>query len=148
MLPVVAAFAMWSWRRQLRGTGAVVTLAAAWAFWPAQAEDSVAWKVFSHSTLEQLIQSPEPVLVNVTADWCISCLSNERLVFSDPEIAQMDVHFLKADWTEYDPDITAYLDRFNRAGVPLYVVYSQGEVAVLPQILTVPMVKQALGADE
>ena len=88
------------------------------------------------------------MLVNVTADWCISCLSNERLVFSDPEIAQMDVQFLKADWTEYDPDITAYLDRFNRAGVPLYVVYSQGEVEVLPQILTVPMVKQALGADE
>lgn len=148
MLPVVVAFAFWSWRRQVRVTGAVVTLAAAWAFWPAQAEDSVSWQAFNDATLEQFIQAPEPVLVNVTADWCISCLSNERLVFSDPEIAQMDVQFLKADWTEYDPDITAYLDRFNRAGVPLYVVYSQGEVEVLPQILTVPMVKQALGADE
>ena len=148
MLPVVVAFAFWSWRRQARVTGAVVTLAAAWAFWPAQAEDSVSWQAFNDAILEQFIQAPEPVLVNVTADWCISCLSNERLVFSDPEIAQMDVQFLKADWTEYDPDITAYLDRFNRAGVPLYVVYSQGEVEVLPQILTVPMVKQALGADE
>ena len=148
MLPVVVAFAFWSWRRQVRVTGTVVTLATAWAFWPAQAEDSVSWQAFNDATLEQFIQAPEPVLVNVTADWCISCLSNERLVFSDPEIAQMDVQFLKADWTEYDPDITAYLDRFNRAGVPLYVVYSQGEVEVLPQILTVPMVKQALGADE
>ena len=148
MLPVIAAFAIWSWRRQARVTGTVVTLATVWAFWPAQAEDSVAWKAFDSAQLEQWTQSSKPVLVNVTADWCISCLSNERLVFSDPEIAQMDVHFLKADWTEYDPDITSYLDRFNRAGVPLYVVYSQGEVAVLPQILTVPMVKRALGADE
>ena len=119
---------IWSWRRQVRATGAVVTSVAVWLFWPAQAKDSVAWTAFDSAKLEQWIQSPEPVLVNVTADWCISCLSNERLVFSDAEIAQLDVRFIKADWTEYDPDITAYLDRFNRAGVPLYVVYSQGEV--------------------
>ena len=48
-----------------------------------------------------------------------------------------DVAYLQGDWTNRDPEITRFLERFGRAGVPLYVVFPAdgGEPRVLPQIL-------------
>jgi len=66
------------------------------------------------------------------------------LVFQSGAFSDMDVQWLKADWTDYDAGITAYLDSFGRAGVPLYVVYRQGQQQVLPQILTTDLVMDAL----
>lgn len=148
--PILAGFVLYSLRRFSSKTGAsiaaVTLMLAAMAFWP-QAQRGVQWQAFSQQTLDQAIQQQRPVLVNVTADWCISCLSNERLVFSDADLARMqDVLWLKADWTDYDPAITEYLDQFGRAGVPLYVVYHGLTSQVLPQILTQDIVTEALAA--
>jgi thiol:disulfide interchange protein DsbD len=58
------------------------------------------------------------------------------------------VTYLKGDWTNRDPDITALLDAHNRAGVPLYLVYpaSGAPPRILPQILTESLVVDALAA--
>jgi thiol:disulfide interchange protein DsbD len=92
-----------------------------------------------------------PVLVNMTADWCITCLANERVALSSTEFADSlqarGVVYLKGDWTRQDADITAYLESFGRSGVPLYVLYpAQGEPIVLPQLLTPAIVREALEA--
>ena len=92
-----------------------------------------------------------PVLVNMTADWCITCLANERVALSSAEFAEAlqarGVVYLKGDWTRQDADITAYLESFGRSGVPLYVLYpAQGEPIVLPQLLTPALVREALEA--
>jgi thiol:disulfide interchange protein DsbD len=53
---------------------------------------------------------------------------------------------LKGDWTRQDPEITAYLQKFGRSGVPLYVLYDgSGTPIVLPQILTENTVLSAVG---
>ena len=60
-----------------------------------------------------------------------------------------DIAYLKADWTRRDPEITADLARFGRAGVPLYLLYpaAGGPPQVLPSILTEGLVlKAAAGA--
>ena len=45
--------------------------------------------------------------------------------------------YLKADWTNRDPAITAKLESFGRSGVPLYVLYDKnGTAKVQPQVLT------------
>ena len=45
--------------------------------------------------------------------------------------------YLKGDWTNQNPEITAFLKQYDRSGVPLYVFYPKsGEPEVLPQILT------------
>lgn len=71
-----------------------------------------------------------PVLVNMTAAWCITCLANERVALSSGRFqADLDRHgvaYLKGDWTHRDPAITEYLSRYGRNGVPLYVVYPRG----------------------
>ena len=52
-----------------------------------------------------------PVFVDVTADWCITCIANEQAVlFTDEMRAAFDSHgvvYMVADWTNYDADIAA-----------------------------------------
>jgi thiol:disulfide interchange protein len=59
-----------------------------------------------------------------------------------------DVVYLKGDWTNQDPEITAMLQKFGRSGVPLYLYYRPGagdsEPVVLPQILTPSEVEKVL----
>ena len=109
-------------------------------------EHSQPW---SEPRMQQLLEQGKPVLVNMTADWCITCLVNERVALNtDSTRAAMklyDVQYLKGDWTRKDPAITSYLRQFQRDGVPLYVLYWPGQPPeLLPQILTPDSVRQAL----
>ncbi len=98
--------------------------------------------------LNQALEANQRVLVNVTADWCITCKVNERLVFQDPQVQaffeQEKVKFITLDWTQASPEITQYLQSFGRAGVPLYVYYEQGEPVILPQVLTKTILKNQI----
>lgn len=93
-----------------------------------------------------------PVFVNFTAAWCITCKVNElnaldvdsvKLAFKDNAIT-----YLKGDWTNEDPLITAALQEYGRTGVPLYLLYAKDapRATVLPQILTPGIVLDALEA--
>jgi thiol:disulfide interchange protein DsbD len=88
--------------------------------------------------------------VNFTAAWCITCKVNElnalnaesvKLAFKDNTVT-----YLKGDWTNEDPGITAALQEYGRSGVPLYLLYAKGapRATVLPQILTPRIVLNSL----
>ena len=104
------------------------------------------WETYSPQRLEQLLAKGQPVFLNFTAAWCISCLVNERVALSQPEVIAAfknnNVTYLKGDWTNKDAQITHVLTTFGRSGVPLYVFYPAGKGAApvkpveLPQILT------------
>lgn len=109
------------------------------------------WEPYSAERLEALRRDPErAVLVNMTADWCVTCLVNERVALNTEAVRQAlernEVVYMKGDWTRRDSAITDYLARFDRNGVPLYVVYPRdgGEPRVLPQVLSPGLVVQAL----
>lgn len=98
---------------------------------------------FSRARLQAAIDDPNTgVLVNMTADWCVTCLVNERVALSSDAFAEAlernSVVYLKGDWTRRDEAITQYLAQFGRNGVPLYVVYPKDgtDPRVLPQVLT------------
>ncbi|MBK1722574.1 protein-disulfide reductase DsbD family protein [Thiocystis violacea] len=104
---------------------------------------------YSASRLADARTEGRAVLVNMTAAWCITCMVNERVALSTAATAALlDEHrvlYLKGDWTNRDPAITAYLAGFGRTGVPLYVYYAPGrEPHVLPQILTGGIVRDAV----
>jgi thiol:disulfide interchange protein DsbD len=90
------------------------------------------------------------VLVNFTADWCVTCKINERAALSSGRVAQAleaaDAVYLVGDWTRRDDVIAAELARHGRSGVPLYLLYPAGggEPRVLPQLLTEGTVVRAL----
>ena len=108
----------------------------------AQGESADAdWEAYTPARLTDLRSSGTPVFVNFTAAWCITCLVNERAVLSSAAVrAALEgkgVVYMKADWTNRDPAITAALESFGRSGVPLYVLYGpDGRPQVQPQILT------------
>jgi thiol:disulfide interchange protein len=159
---VLVGAACWLWgQQQLQQAGkissllALVLLLGAFALlWYPQPATQQAVKtdhaeVWSEQRLKQLVQEGQPVLVNMTADWCITCLVNERVALdtdsSKAAMALYNLKYLKGDWTNKDPAISAYLRQFQRDGVPLYVLYWPGQPPeVLPQILTPDSLRQAL----
>jgi len=103
---------------------------------------------YSPARLLALRRQGQPVLVNMTASWCVTCLVNERAAIRPalPGLAAHGVAYLTGDWTRQDPDITAFLRQYGRDGVPLYVFFAAASPLdqpgrVLPQILTPGMVE-------
>ena len=100
-------------------------------------------EAFTQARLNSLLAEKKPVFVNLTAAWCITCKVNERVALNSERIAdafrQRGITYLKGDWTSANPEITAILKSFGRAGVPLYLLYSGAPdraPQVLPQLLT------------
>jgi thiol:disulfide interchange protein DsbD len=93
----------------------------------------------------------QPVFVDFTASWCLSCQVNERVALSRPEVEQAfqarNVVLMKADWTRHDEAITQALSALGRSGVPAYALYTPGqtEPELLPEVLTPGIVTDALG---
>ena len=113
---------------------------------------AIAWEKFTPDRLDRAVAEGRPVFIDFTADWCVNCKFNERVVLESDEVraALRDRGFLalKGDWTRNDPDITRMLKKFQRAGVPLYLVYpvAGGVPQVLPELLTKQIVLDALQA--
>ncbi len=53
------------------------------------------------------------MFVDVTADWCITCIANEQAVLFTDEMtaafAEHGVVYMVADWTNYDPEIADFI---------------------------------------
>jgi thiol:disulfide interchange protein DsbD len=112
----------------------------------------IASQPYSASALQSLRAQHRPVFINATAAWCITCLVNEKVAFSDASVrsafASKHIAYLVADWTNRNPEITALLQAHGRSGVPLYLYYPSGgtDPVVLPQVLTPAAVRKAIGA--
>ena len=105
------------------------------------ARGGLGYEPFSTARLAALASEHRPAFVNLTAAWCITCLINERATLDNSAVrrafAEHRVVALKGDWTRQDPEISAFLQKFGRSGVPLYLLYDgSGAPNVLPQILT------------
>ncbi len=100
------------------------------------------WEKFSALKLQSLNSAKKPVFINVSADWCITCLLNEKLVLKSESfystLNDNNITYLKADWTNQDTEITNFLNSYQRTGVPLYVYFpGNGEKEqILDQILS------------
>ena len=119
---------------------------------PAQAAQAEAGVVaYSPQKLAALRAAGTPVLVDMTADWCITCQANEHAVLDTAAFRDLlertGTVYMKGDWTNEDPAITAFLQRYHSPGVPLYVVFPKGggEGRQLPTVLTSGLVARALG---
>jgi len=78
------------------------------------ADDGI-WESFTPQRLSELRQSGQPIFVNMTADWCITCKVNEKVVFTDETLQAMKdkgIALVQGDWTNYDAETnTAYKNR-------------------------------------
>jgi suppressor for copper-sensitivity B len=108
------------------------------------------WQPFDEAAIRDQVAAGRTVFVDVTADWCITCQANKRLVLlRDPVAGHLfggDIVAMRADWTRPDESIAAYLARHGRYGIPFNIVYGpkapQG--VMLPELLTDGAVLDAL----
>ncbi|WP_168394469.1 protein-disulfide reductase DsbD family protein [Erwinia amylovora] len=112
--------------------------------------EAAATVVWSPQKVDAVKGQGQPVLVNFTASWCITCQVNERSSLSTPAVkaamARTGTIYMVADSTKYNPDVEQALSDFGRGGLPLYVVYPAdgSKPVVLPQVLTPRIVVSAL----
>jgi thiol:disulfide interchange protein/DsbC/DsbD-like thiol-disulfide interchange protein len=136
------------------GAGSAAPPATADAMSPAsQAAGALPWQPYDASALQALRDSGRVVLVDFTADWCLTCKVNERVAFGSDAVRESlrahDVVLLRADWTTRDPSVTRALAAFGRNSVPFVVLYGrdrEAAPAVLPTLLTPGIVTRALDA--
>jgi suppressor for copper-sensitivity B len=113
--------------------------------------DSALWRSFDQPAIDRLVQQGKIVFVDVTADWCLNCKVNERLVLQSDEVfrrlSRPDIVAMRADWTRPNDAITAFLRGFGRYGIPFYAVYGPAtpDGQPLSEILTPGEVLGALG---
>lgn len=110
---------------------------------------------FSNQMLQNALASKDPVFVEMTAAWCITCKVNHKTSINIEKtrriISDRNVQYIVGDWTNQDSVITQYLESFERNGVPIYVYYpapdengERAEPELLPQILTPGIVAKYL----
>ena len=109
------------------------------------------WFPFERTAAETLRAEGRLVFVDVTADWCFTCKVNERLVLETSEIAaaftEHSVIAMKADWTNRDDSIAAFLADHGRYGIPFYLLYRPGaEPLLFGELLTKEAVLDAVRA--
>lgn len=165
LLLAIAGWFLGRWPAKIASTIAAVLVIAAAIALPSYAasalpppsqSNSVAsnqanWQPYSPALLQQYISQGKPVFVDFTADWCLSCQVNQRVVLDRPDVqrrlANSGVELLKADWTRHDKTITQALARLGRSGIPTYALYSgkPGQPpTLLPAVLTPGIVFHAL----
>jgi len=162
VLGLAAAMALglglwWAGRRQERGLdrawwpvvpAALLTVAALLPVQPearaAEVSGMPGAEPFTEARLTALQNEGRPVFAYFTADWCLTCKVNEKAAIETSDVAdafrRAGVAVLVGDWTDGDPAMGRFIERHNRAGVPLYLWYSRGrDGRVLPQLLTPSM---------
>ena len=99
---------------------------------------------------EELAKKGEIVLVDITADWCLTCKLNKFTIFNDnyleQEIKKGNIKFVQGDWTLPDQDILEFLGENKKYGIPFNIIYgpkyTQG--IILPEILTIKSIMKAI----
>ncbi|KJV69465.1 protein-disulfide reductase DsbD family protein [Candidatus Neoehrlichia procyonis] len=103
---------------------------------------------FSQEKLNVLLNKGKSVFLAIGAEWCLTCKLNEQVLESkdiQELLSKKRIIYMKADWTNKDNDIAAYLDKMKQSSIPFYILYVNGnKVKILPQLLSSKILKDTL----
>jgi thiol:disulfide interchange protein DsbD len=142
---IAFAFCVWMWggwvsfatpalrRRVVRTIAVVLAVVAGFAFLPAQKPSLIDWQSYDAAVIKQAQDANRPVLIDFTADWCLSCQVVDKTVYSRKDIAdllkQKGVLAIKADTTLKDNPATVALEKtYNEPGVPVSILLVPSKV--------------------
>lgn len=108
----------------------------------AQSGSEIHWQAFEPERISEYVAEGKTVFIDITADWCITCVVNERAVLQRNDIITQlnadNVIAMKGDWTKPDRNIEAYLNRYGRYAIPFNQVFGPAlpNGKLLPELLT------------
>ena len=111
--------------------------------------DNTIWEPFDEAAIPKLLAGGKTVYVDVTADWCITCLVNKGVVLGDQQVNDLlssrKIIAMQADWTKPSDAISQYLAKHGRYGIPFNIVYGpkKPDGVVLPELLSARIVLDA-----
>jgi len=100
------------------------------------------WENYDKNTLENYLNKDRFVLIDVTADWCVTCQFNKITTLNTKKVVDFlsknKVVAVRADWTNKDKDIFDFIKKYDRYGIPVNIVYGPNnkEGILLPEILS------------
>ena len=112
---------------------------------------AIQWKDFATHDVLAMAKEGRTVFIDFTAEWCVTCKAFEKTVIETDEIkaafAAGCVETVKADYTNEDEEITKWIKKYNRPGVPMYLIIPAGKpdgVITLPDLLTKAAILEGL----
>jgi thiol:disulfide interchange protein DsbD len=165
LLALLIAMSMVVWALTLRGRARTIIAAfsvaclglLSWAAGPhitapppqQTARSDAVWQPWEPGRVDQLLATGQPVFVDFTAAWCVTCQYNKKTTLERADLladfSGRNIALLRADWTRRDPAITAALAQLGRNGVPVYVFYAKNRApVVLSEVLSVNEVRAAI----
>jgi thiol:disulfide interchange protein DsbD len=93
--------------------------------------DDLDWKAFSTEELIRLTADQKTVLVDFTADWCLTCKTLEEFVLNTRDVKntvdELGVATLVADYTETPDELQTVINSLGGNGVPVVAVFPAGD---------------------
>jgi len=135
------SFCLWMWggwvsyntarlRKWVIRTIAVLLVVLAGLFFLMPGNKTIDWQNYDAGLIDTALEESRPVLIEFTADWCLSCKAVERFVYSRQDIAALieekDVLAIKADTTGNSPATLAKKNLYNEPGVPVSILLVTG----------------------
>jgi suppressor for copper-sensitivity B len=74
----------------------------------------------------ELVKQNNTVILNITADWCLSCKYNKLKLLSDQvqtKIKENNIKFVEIDITRKNDKVMKFIHEHSRVGIPFTVVY-------------------------
>ncbi|MGE0608631.1 MAG: thioredoxin family protein [Pirellulales bacterium] len=131
--------------------GAVSAVVGVFAFTVLVSQLLLPWKPFSRPLLEALSADGHTVMVDFTANWCLTCKYNLKTAIDVNDVNQLvaenRVVPLLADWTDGSAEIQEELNRLNSNSIPVLAIFPPGRIdnpIILRDIVTKSQVLEAL----
>jgi suppressor for copper-sensitivity B len=109
------------------------------------------WQPYAPAEIAKLQTEGKTVMVDFTADWCLTCQVNFRTAINTRKVKDVveknGVVPMLADWSDHNDTIKTKLQELNSNSIPLMVIYpagKPGEVIVLRDALLERHVLEAL----
>lgn len=107
----------------------------------AEPSNELTWEPWSEEAVQEALNEGRPVYVDFTAKWCMTCLSNKKIAYTDDVkilLKEKDVLLLRADKTRPDPAIDAAMRKLNRSSIPVNVLYMPDKEPMITAELLTP----------
>lgn len=151
---LILAFCVWMWgtwvsfdtvltqKLSVRIVAVIIVAIAGWWLLPNAittappqqtiVSDGIAWQPYDANTIKEAVADDRPVLIEFTADWCLTCKAVEKTVYARKDIQdllkQKNVLVVKGDTTwEKNPATIALKEIYNEPGVPVTIVLMPGK---------------------